>query len=628
MKEIFKPKMEYSEKESDKIKKTKEYRFVKNNKELFDSLYAIENQIYRLVSGIKKHHMALGEMDKKKIAEENEKLIKEEVAILDSIMGKMGESKNKEVLVGQKFIDAYKSIDDEEAENSKEESEESDDNCDENVEDEEYDNDQEILERIKKQLDKRGEIKNNEYEDIKDADQERLRKVRELLKVNLDKGDKSEIFNPQREFLKIKKTLNNKKELLKKYKSELGAQLLGISSVNNFLENEISDNENIDFDFLYSKFEKKSKELKLSEWQIKRYEMVFEEFKKARKENEREWEMYKNKKANEVVRDLTEIECNGKIEMENHGIALVFYVYDLDDYVRIHSYKDNGENLTEDDYENAKMTGGFHMLGLIFINQLEGVNLQLRKTTIDHEMKHRINELIANGMKGIKDDVSDYFYSKTNSKNIKEYFENELMFVSLRARDEIFAFFKTGNDVNNIKEYLFFEGGPYDYLGDDKYFNQDKDGGDEEDEILEKYSPEEIENELGIIRLRYKKIISEGLEMIDELESYGFSRGKIIGIFQTEPITKWKKIFERLECNPHFLQEVGGNIEKLEEDLAQYRKNNSWIKRKTDKMKYWMPFGLADKFSRESYLERELEYRIKIAKNKKEILEKTMLKMK
>ena len=231
-------------------------------------------------------------------------------------------------------------------------------------------------------------------------------------------------------------------------------------------------------------------------------------------------------------------------------------------------------------------------------------------------MRHGINELIS---KGINEDIiQKYVHTGLAVRNIKEYFANELDYSLNQARNEILAYFKGGKDSDEILSNMI-ELEAYDYLSDSKFERQKTKNGEDGkcgDKILERYKPKIIKKERVKCQEKHKKIISESLSVIDDLDRWGFPRGEIIGMFQTQELKYWKKLFERLKKNPQFIEERNRHSDEkaaqLDENLRQYRKNNSWLKRKIDKLKIRLPFGLSDRIAPESYAELLLEKELKL----------------
>ncbi len=628
MGEIFKLKLNNPEKTTLEIKKSSAHNFVINNLVLLDKLSNVELEIFELILKVEKGHLMFGAIDKKKIREKIEILKKEEARLMDNILENIDKTNNIDIIAdNQQLSEAYESIKDEKIDNQ-EELENFDEDA-ENINDEEdyeyfnYDPDifLKIKEKIKeKQENDKKKFKNNKTTIVENEDKIRLEKVIKLLSTRESDNSNQDVFDPQGELLKIKNSSReDKKEFLKKYRIDLGDQLFGMSKINNFLESEFSKNEKVNLASLYLQFKEKAKEYKLSQWQIERYNNVFNEFKEAKKHIKQEWKEYKNKPKDEVVREIIDADyfCKGEIVMENHEIALVFYIYNIDDYTRILSHKNSSEKIVEEDYDNARESGGFHQMGVVFINKSAMENPQSEKETLIHEIKHCINGLIDRGLQ--KHHEFEIAKGNENAKNIEEYFKNELRDSTNRAKDEILAYYKAGEDVENFCKKMFIENGPYDYFNIDKYIkrkNADEYDEDEENwrKTLKEYRKKEIKKWQRDYKLKYEEIVLESLRVLIHLEICGFSRSEIIGMLQSNPITEWKKIYRRIEKSSQFLQERKKNIDK---QLPKYSEELIFLKKELHNIRKDKSLRPLEK----SHEESALKEKIKIVKYKKEKLE-------
>lgn len=606
------------------------HNFVKNNFSIIKKLELLEDEIFESIAEIEKSNLMLGEIDKKKNKERIEMIKKEELELLDKLVENLNKSGGVNIIPdNDQLLEVYDSLD-----SSEEESEE---RLDEDFEDMDDDEDNfghsfNILRMLKERLIEKEnndeQLGSDKIKAIEDDDQKRLKKVRELLEYNLVGKDENNIFNPQKELLKIKIS-PERRELLKKYKTELGNQILGMGEINHFLESEISKNENIDLDSTYSKFEEKAREYKLSQWQKERYEGVFLEFKRAKEEIMRSWEDFKNKTLSEIIEKITNsgYVCKGKIELENHSIAIVFIMNDFDDFARIYSSKPSDVELDEENYYEASNLGGFHKMGFIFLKQSATEDLQEKRLLIEHEIKHRINEIIDRGLRETA--IGKYFNSKSHAKNIEQYFKSELDFALSRAKDEILAYLKSTEDVYDIADRLLDKDGSYNYFDDDKYEkikegSMNEDDKDDGDEILEEYSLEEIKKELKNCRLKYENILSKCLEIVDELKIFGFYSEEITGIFQTYNLKKWNNVCRRLKNGDNFLQEMKARATR---QLPKYIENVEILKRELKQCQKDKSRDSAGESPEKSYIESDLKYKLVIARRGKEMLEEILSKI-
>lgn len=618
-------KTEDQEKSDEELAQLPIYGFILSEFELWDKLYDIVFSVNHIVGKIKSSYSMLGDIDKKKNWQKIELLKKEEGAILDKLTEKINQSIGFNnipnyrdlffayVLAAERHAnktnndEAKKDEEDEELEENDAATIESEDDYDDTIPDIPHLLRTRSLEIEKVKMQKNIPQKSDfEIEAILTNEHDRLKSVRQMLESPSKNNSDQNAFDPQKELLALSRRSsrnpqdekedlprNSKKESLKKYKSELVAQILGMAKLNAFLENAISQNEATDLDSLYREFELKAKELKLTDWQIERYQGTFNAFKEAIKQNDQEWEEYKDLTGQEIIKRISDYTCKGEVEVEKRPFANVFIISDDTDFIRIHQQNYQDDELSAHDYDLMKNCRGFHKMGSIFIRKSETTDLQNKKELLNHELKHRLNELISNGA---YDD--EYDWQPDHLENINSYFKDKLDFALIKAKDEILAYFKDGEDVDQILGRL---------TNEEIYaFREDS----EEEEELDKYAPKEIKRKISECKEKYEYIITEGLAVLDIFEGWGFSRKEIIGLFQMQKIPNWIKIYRRLSRDSKFMEERNKKsdekIKQLEENLQQHSETISWLKRNLFKLVTKLPVSLTDfinnKIQRESLL--------------------------
>lgn len=633
MEKIFETKADAQTKLKRETARLPIYKFIKDNFDLWDELFFLEDNIHEFACEIEEKSSLLGEIDKNKKLQKIEAFKKEELTVLDKLIKKLNKSKEiRNIPSNKELFDAYRLVCEINECGEINENEESLDHAPDAVrEDHILDISQLLQKRLaEKKATKQKHISLKSKEEIAAIlvnDNARLTNVRKILSASPTKNSDPNIFDPQGELLEISKRasddireettqppIGSKKERLKKYKNELGSQLLGMSKINSFLEYGFSQMEDTDRESLYHEFKSKAKEYKLADWQIERYNEVFDTFAKATQENIDFIEKNKNLSGREIIKNITGYTCAGEVEIEKHPFVTIFIISDDHDFSGIQSPKPSKKEPRTEDAEKINDCRGFCRMGFIFIRKTETADPQAKQALVAHEVKHRINELVRNGAYDKEYSLDSY------PKNIKEYFAGEIAFALSMAKDEILAYFKDGEDTEDILARLVHTE-YYNYLDESDYKGQETRESLYGADILKKYNAQVIGNEFIKCKDKYIKIISNCLEILETLERWGFSRGEIVGMFQVQKMTNWGKIFNRFGHNPEFIEERNINsdkkIESLGRDLQQYRNKNSWLKRKLNKLKIKLPFGLSDHIHYESFKESMLEAQLQLLQKEK-----------
>ena len=369
--------------------------------------------------------------------------------------------------------------------------------------------------------------------------------------------------------------LELKKSLIKEYNQKLADQKMGIAEINAGLEKMLPNSREIERDKLEKFLAEKAKEHKLSKQQIDNYRKVFDEAEKRNKVIKKFTEEYKNR-----PEDFFEATFGrkpvGEVIVESSAISIVFICKDIRDYAWAHKrveHKNDDLELDKNDIKYAESTGGCAIRSGTKIKELDTsvilVNASERseyKDTVIHEEEHIVRYLIEN------------IFSKKFLSDLKSY--------EKRAKGEILAFLKEGQDMESIKNYLFEKedkGGLYDYFAGNRKVKQSYQNG--YDELI---NQPEYSNDSSLIYLskHYKAVVESferkektyyehlenALDCIDKLEETGFSRDKIIGLFQMEKLAKWPKVYKRIKRAKEFQDKLRTKIKEIKKEVDDYKR--------------------------------------------------------
>lgn len=564
--------------------KSQLYQFVESNLASMCDALNIEDELKELEDHFKKDSAYLGAMDKRRAANKIKELEIEKNKILDILINKLEKNKlNLEILNPDQLNFVLKYVD-------KKNDKENDIN-----EEVSYD----IARMMKNRMEENKKEKTNYIDEISNKDISKnqetekndLAAVREKIKNLPEEADD---FDSQAKLLKIyeverKQTGNprKKKELIREYANNMVRQQLGIAEINIHLEKEICENKNFELDQLLSYLKQQAKELKLSSWQMNRYEKLFDNLRDATNSVEKFWIKNEGRKPEEIFSDVFDVKPVGKIDIYKEKIPIIFLCYDINDYA-----KTSSDNEDEEDTETLS-SGVFlgslspELGGTIVINVSEGYGTEDINTTIIHEKRHMVDYFMEKTFSSVG--INYEFAQSHKDDDIRMEYYEELM---NEAQTEIFAFFKSGIDTQEIFRTLTQD-----------YFPFLKKG--EYQEIKKQYR--EQREDINIMQREYiravltnkaffKRALKDSIKVLDGLESVGFSREKIIAMLQNTRFDFWPKYLLRLERSEYFIQELRENIKhkleyhksmqkELEDENEKYKMKNNWFIRVADYIK-------------------------------------------
>ena len=581
------------ENDIEKIKSLSVYKLVSDNFDLISDFVDVECEINDRVTQIETKHQIMGPIDKKKIKRDIDDLNKEEAELLDQLITKL------DVVDGVKMIpdnkDLIKALDIVYDEKNTEDDDD-DDEAENDFENERTDFSSEeeyvpnISEKIKKRLIERGilqpenndkELQETDAQIISMDEQARLEKVRELLRSVPEDKKSSDYFDPQKKQLEILASsgIKTKKKLLGKYYDDAGRQMLGVAEIYAYFEREICENKETDLDQMRLSFEKMAKVFKLTSWQINRFEIASNKLKEIAKNIEDFWVQNKDKASGDISLEVFGYKPDGEISIKKEKFSLVCHCFNHDDFSRIHS-KCNGDPDEDSANECAGFFTNYFKYNVIVIDNSLTVSDDELDETLIHEKKHLVDYLIDEAFS----EASFIEDGSTNYDVVREKYFNRLI---EEAKIETFAFFKEGWNLyaiykNMIENYNFAHA----LTTRDEWSKLGKEYIKGKDNEFEEISWKEFKNSVVSYRRRFRDELKKGLMLLETLESAGFSRERIISLFQTVPLEKWNKHVSRLERSKYFLEETENNIkqrfdnlmirkEELEKEIDSYKKSTS-----------------------------------------------------
>lgn len=446
-------------------------------------------------------------------------------------------------------------------------------------------------------------------ESQKDIEAKKLQEVRAKI---YGEPEDYEVFDPEVELKNINKftkeeaekmtpeeKLRLKKNRLEEYKKKLAEQKIGIAQINSELENKILCSKDMDRDDLEKFILGQAKEKKLSKKQLDKYRSIFE---KAQKRNAviKEFSQKFEGRNDDFFEAMFGKKPFGKISIKDGVISFAVVCEDARDYAWIESgkYKFGDDlNLDDNDLERSQSTAG-HVLSYgtkipelrNCVTAINGVSAEKNESyyrelekTIIHEEKHEVNGLI-------NEEFPDPEKGRHSLKG------NEIM-----AKDEILSFLKGGTDTETMKMYLLNskdEGGVYDYFDKDKqmletrintYISQP---GYADNPYVVK-DLEEVKKALKNIDTQkkiYERHITDALITINKLEKLNYPREEIVGLFQTENIDKWGKVYERVKNSADFKEKKADLINNLDEEIKSWENSLDIYKKELQEIESYREF--------------------------------------
>ncbi|HBI34269.1 MAG TPA: hypothetical protein DEA43_02075 [Candidatus Moranbacteria bacterium] len=419
--------------------------------------------------------------------------------------------------------------------------------------------------------------------------------------------------------------LKLRKERLEDIKKKLADQMIGIAQTNAGLESLVFSGEELTIEKLNDFLEKSILVHKLAPWQIEYYKKAIERVVERNILVNRFFaENCEGKTDEEFFEFIFDKKPHGKILIEKGALCPIItcceedfsYIRSLNFVEKMNSGDNGGINskqvqnivgvmmrFSPDVYPKFVSFGS-----TLVVVKLPGNTEEKTAGTIIHEEKHVLDRMVfsdekrniaektqadltkmVEGFNDISDEELDHlspkeFVERFTIKPIEKQLDGLRKISEEIAREEILAYYKEGFNVDHLYAILSssYEGTGYGVIDEMtiRGFEQH----------LETFSGVEQEKKIALEFFKdihkkeeqdYTKHLSRGIDAIRRLENIGISRGEIIGLFETESLANWNKIFERIEKsdvyskkrNIHslelYLKSTEDNIESHKEIIAE-----------------------------------------------------------
>lgn len=298
----------------------------------------------------------------------------------------------------------------------------------------------------------------------------------------------------------------------------------------------------------------------------------------------------------------------GPIEIKEAPLSIYIRAHDLKDYTDLYTPKlDDKEETSEELKERMKeahKSGGFKNHTTTADNAQGRLFLGSKRSVYNHEVQHTLYELYEDLRLELREVWDDNLFDEEarslwernfqtkithDSMNkgfagaqriLEALYERRLPYILDRGKNEILAYTLDGdNHIEDIRETLTARDGLYNYLEIHKdflqripyvtYYNINipadiradiKLTGDWEIDYEQEYQykkgqaeqiGEYFENfketlSLKVYVYKYKKILNEGLDCVQDMKDAGFAKETIVRILNHEPINRWPKLTKRL----------------------------------------------------------------------------------
>jgi len=425
-------------------------------------------------------------------------------------------------------------------------------------------------------------------------DQSQINQARERI-GNLDESDsEGSSFDPEAEVQKIRREIfaaemlspQDKQDRLSELKERIATQKIGIAEINLYLEEKVTNNNQIDLAALKSFFEEKAAKYKLAPFQIERYNLLFGEVEKRIALMDYYGKRFENLSPKDTFKALFGFEPLGEVGIERRGLCSCVYCSSTSDYANIYAGKAQGE-MKEGFKKRAESTGGCANVYTV-LPELQGAIVAVNRSKEDdfhdeiaiHEEKHSLNNLAEIVQKL---DKSWYLQARAynqaaDNEKLQMFFSNKSNYCNERAKDEALAYLKSGEHpvaILNRLEESKDEGGLYDYFRDENIYPIFQ-------ELKDIYSKEKLESMQDIFFKKYRSDLKGAVACFLELDDFGFSPEFTISIFQSEKLGNWPKVLKRLKQTVGFrnilkptlenkLTEIGERMTELEDRLKLMR---------------------------------------------------------
>lgn len=370
-----------------------------------------------------------------------------------------------------------------------------------------------------------------------------------------------EPFSPKEELEKVKEApREERREKLKEFKERLLEQEKDIVEIQRELVEKVEADPKTPREALVAEFSKLAAEKGLSDSQKELGEIIIGEYSQKNAAVQRFRNVYQDDRR--LFQTVFGSEPKGKVEVVAGPMTLYFRCFDFDDYFLIYSesFLEN-KKFGEQEKKSAAFSGGVFinsakipaLWGTIIAEKAEAGE-PINKEILEHEKQHAYKNLFY-GMyfDFLKKESSTAELLNISPEKDKDKYlfllERSLgglraMEAEKRAKDELLAFFKTGEDPEKIKEFLLApkeKGGLYDYMHDWK--EQLTDFGPEVPVYEIKLMQEAINK---VFVKDYEDLLDGAIDAFESLEALGYKKSEAVAFLITKPLSTWNKWVRRL----------------------------------------------------------------------------------
>lgn len=368
------------------------------------------------------------------------------------------------------------------------------------------------------------------------------------------------VFNPGEELKKVRETPKAQRlEQLATYKKNLAEQMAGMAKINEELESLVL-NKSVSREELGIYLKERAQTYKLSPPQLEKYDLVLDKIEQQKKVIDFIDGRLAGRSEKEIFWIMFGFKPKGEVEIKKDAISFFVKCVDLRDYARCRNGSDDQESLSR-----VKTSAGFARqkrlkvsdpgIDLVLDYGITVLNGSLRRTSHYkeyaeevriHEEKHILNDIMREAENEVKN-------NKTIGSPFAQILNREKIDSERRAKDEILAYLKDGTDAWFIYNTLLekkSDGGSYDYLASAKQAM----------ESVANLNPEAksgralLENAYKKMQNEYRLEILTALEQVINLDQLGFSKTRIIGLLEAEPLARWPKVYQRFRKSQEFVR--------------------------------------------------------------------------
>lgn len=355
-----------------------------------------------------------------------------------------------------------------------------------------------------------------------------------------------EVFDAQRELINLKNYHGEEGiKKIQEFKEKLRFQKLGLASMITNLLKALEGNENLRKDELISMLELDIKKFALNRDQTLALENSVDNF------------IYKNNNIKEVTDSCRDEEGNimadklyeqifgklpeGEMKVVTNSYSIYFQPSDNRDYCYVVSeaYKTNRE-LTDEDMLEAKTSAGAKLDNypdeslneLIAIQNAKLLNRpEISKYIMTHERRHVVNSTLAKFFTmPDNDEVYRKYLELQKNGDIKGIdddklfisFERQNLDIKKRIKDEICAYFYSGDRSKYVSKMLLREDTIYGYGF--------------------KYNQGELDEDFD---LEYLDMVENGIMVFQDFINKGYKIEEVVNLLLPEPLEKWPKVLQR-----------------------------------------------------------------------------------